>query len=391
MLRRQFLSTACAGTISTALAAHGANPTSSKLRACIIGDSNGGGYGHDLHLAWKLQDQVEVVGLADPDTKGRSEHAAEAGALRTYGDYREMLSNEEPDLVAIGPRWTTHHKEYLLTAASVGAHGIMEKPLATDLIEGDAMIKAIEDKDLKWAIGFNIRGTEGYQHARRLILEEDLIGEVLEIRGRGKEDHRAGGEDLLVLGPHVLDIMIDLMGMPEWCSADIQMNGVPAEPKDIRDPSEPIGPIIGDRIHATFGFSDGSYGHFDTMKNKEGNGGRFGLNIYGTKGVVTMRWGLLPQCYVLHDSSWAPGAKDISWQPLPGTSEQPARQASEQRYQNIVSDLLLAIAEDREPAVSLQDGRDTLELIHAVFAAHFAGGRIRIPLQERAHPLMGLA
>ena len=387
MRRRQFLKSVGAATMSTTLAAGAAADDTRKLRACVIGDSQAGGYGHDLHLAWKLQKNVDVVALSDPNEAGRREHAAEASAERTYSDYREMLTQEKPDLVAIGPRWTTSHKDYLLAAAEIGAHGIMEKPLATDLVEGDAMIDAIEAKGLKWAIGFNIRGTEGYQNARRLILEEGLIGEVLEIRGRGKEDHRAGGEDLLVLGPHVLDIMIDLMGMPKWCSADIQMNGAPATAQDVRQPTEPIGPIIGDRIHATFGFPNGSYGHFDTMKNEGGNGGRFGLNIYGSKGIVTMRWGQLPQCYVLHDTAWAPGGKGLSWQPLPGTAQEPGHQPSEERYANIVTDLLRSVEEDRLPDVSLQDGRNAQELIHAIFAAHFNGGRVTLPLEDRRHPL----
>jgi hypothetical protein len=35
--------------------AHGAK----KLRACMIGDSNQGGHGHSLHLAWALQKNIE--------------------------------------------------------------------------------------------------------------------------------------------------------------------------------------------------------------------------------------------------------------------------------------------------------------------------------------------
>jgi len=220
-------------------------------------------------------------------------------------------------------------------------------------------------------------------------VEEGLIGEVLEIRGRGKEDPRAGGEDLAVLGPHVLDIMIDLMGVPEWCSADIQMNGAPATAKDIRQPSEPIGPVIGDRLHATFGFPNGAYGHFDSMKNEGGNGGRFGLNVYGSKGIVTMRWGELPQCYVLHDAAWAPGGKNLTWEPLPGTSDESQHQQPEERYFNIVADLLRSIDDDKEPEVSLQDGRNVQELIQAIFAAHFNGGRVALPLEKRRHPLSG--
>lgn len=387
MNRRSFLKAAGAATLGAATIARAASAQPEKIRACVIGDSNRGGHGHGLHLVWQRHENVELVGLADPDEAGRTKHAGEAKPRRTYADYREMLAKEQPDLVAIGPRWTTLHKEYLLAAAEVGAHGIMEKPIATDLVEADAMVAAIENKNLKWSIGFNIRGTDQYQHTKRMILDEGIIGEVLEIRGRGKEDHRAGGEDLIVLGSHVLDLMIDLLGMPEWCAADIQANGKPATVDDVREPSEPIGLIVGDRIHATFGFPNGAYGHFDTMKNEGGNGGRFGLDIYGSKGIVTMRWGALPDVYVLHDPSWAPGGKDVAWEPLPEMPAPPEPFGLEERYLNITRDLLAAVEQDRLPEVSLQDGRNVQELIHAVFAAHANGGRVQLPLASRRHPL----
>ena len=387
MNRRGFLWNTGAAAIAGTLALRAAAQGGDRLRACVIGDSNRGGHGHGLHLVWKLHKHVDVVGLADPDEAGRAKHAAEANAVRTYVDYREMLENEKPDLVAIGPRWADRHKEYLLACADVGAHGIIEKPLATNLLEADAMVSAIEAKNLKWSIGFNIRGTAGYQHAKKMILEEGIIGEILEIRGRGKEDHRAGGEDLIVLGSHVFDLMADLLGDPEWCSAHIQSNGKTATVDDIREPSEPIGPIIGDRIHATFGFPEGRYGHFDTMKTNDGNGGRFGLTVYGTKGVITMRWGTLPDIYVLHDPSWAPGGRDAQWQPLPGAPDQSAGQSLEERYFTITQDLVGTMGTDKTPEVSLQDGRLVQEMTHAVFAAHAAGKRVQLPLVDRRHPL----
>jgi predicted dehydrogenase len=170
-----------------------------------------------LHLVWGLLPNVDVVGLADPDPEGRSLRAEEAGAQRSYTDYREMLEKERPDFVSIGPRWTIHHEEYLVACAEVGAHGLLEKPIAVDLAEADRMIQAIRVNDLRWAIAFNFRASPIVEHTRRLVTEEGLIGEILEVRSRGKEDRRAGGEDLIVLGTHVFDMMIQFLGRPLWC------------------------------------------------------------------------------------------------------------------------------------------------------------------------------
>ena len=46
---------------------------------------------------------------------------------------------------------------------------------------------------------------------------------------------------------------------------------------------------MGDRIHAMYGFQGGSVGYFGSMKNSDGNGGRFGIDIYGSRGIVSIR------------------------------------------------------------------------------------------------------
>jgi len=361
-----------------------------KYKACIIGDSKQGGYGHCIHLAFAPRDDVAVVAVADPDEAGRSKYAADAGAPRTYADYREMLEKERPDLVGIGPRWTVSHEDYLLACAEAGAHGLIEKPLCVDLEEADRMVAAIERKDLKWGIAFNARATPLISHLKRLLWDEGLIGEVLEARGRGKEDHRAGGEDLIVLGAHALDMMAYLLdGPPAWCFADITCKGKRAVPADVREPTEPLGPVVGDRIHAVYGFNHGVTGYFASMSNPHGNGGRFGLDLYGSKGIVTIRIGAVPAVYWIDDPTWAPGGREAAWKPLPGAPDCSALEQPRQRNKPIVDDLIAAIEEGREPAVSLRDGRIAQEMIQAVFASHVQGQRVAIPLEKRAHPLKG--
>jgi len=365
-----------------------AEDASPKLRACIIGDTKMGGYGHDLHLAWAHRDDVEVVGLADPDAGGRLRHAGRAKAQRVYTDYREMLETEKPDLVTIAPRTTVRHAEYLLAAAACGAHGFMEKPMAVDLAEADAMIEAVEAKRLKWAIAFNWRTAPVIEHARRLVVEEGLIGELLEARGRGKEDHRGGGEDLIVLGVHVFDLMRFFAGDPEWCMADVAVEGRPATLADVREATEPLGPIFGDALHAVYGFPNGVRGYF-ASRQTDGNAGRWGLDLYGTKGIVIIRFETQggTKARVLRDPAWAPGMGEAACEPLPDIPAETELAGAPDRYAAITNDLIAAIREDRAPKVSLQDGRAAHEMIQAVFAAHLRGGRVAMPLAERAHPL----
>jgi predicted dehydrogenase len=358
-----------------------------KFRACIIGDTKQGEYGHNLHMTLALLPNVEVVGLADPDEAGRQKHVAEAKAAKGYADYREMLQTEKPDLVVVAPRWTIHHREYLEAAAEVGAHGFMEKPVADTLADADAMVKTIEAKNLKWAIAFNFRVLPIVEQARNLVIEQGLIGDVLELRSRGKEDHRAGGEDMLVLGTHIFDLMRYFVGDPQWCFSDITVGGKPATKADVHEATEPLGPIVGDRIHAMYGFKDGIKGYFASTKTAEGGGGRWGIDIYGSKGVVSIRQDVKDPVHVLFDPSWSPGGREAQWQVLPGAVDAPAQPDFMNRNLPITSDLLAAIQENRLPKVSLQDGRASLEMGQAVYESYVQKAPVRFPLEKRDHPL----
>ncbi len=359
-----------------------------KFRACIIGATGQGDYGHTLHLVFGLRTDVEVVGLADPDEAGRRSHATEARAARSYADYREMLVKEKPDLVVIAPRHTVRHREYLFAAVEVGVHGLIEKPIADTLSDADEMLKAASARNAKWAIAYNFRAMPALQHARRLILEEGLIGQILEVRGRGKEDRRAGGEDMLVLGCHVADLMRFFVGDPLWCEADITVGGRRAGAADVHEATESLGPVAGDRIQATYAFKEGIKGYFASARSDDGNGGRWGLDIFGSRGVVTIRPDGQPMIGLLREPSWAPFGRNRNWEALPGApvdAVSPNPRAA--RYAPIIDDLLLAIQENREPRVSLRDGLASLEMLQAVYESHVRQARVPFPLQNRAHPL----
>jgi predicted dehydrogenase len=380
-----------AGAAASGLLAAGranAQAESRRYKACIIGDTAHGGYGHSQHMDFALRPDVAVVGLADPDEAGRRKHAKECGAERTYADYAEMLDKERPDLVVIAPRWTVRHREYLLACADIGAHGFIEKPLCVDLDEADAMVAAVEAKKLKWAIAFNMRATPTLEHVKKLVIKEGLIGRLLEMRGRGKEDHRSGGEDLVVLGPHVFDLMAWLMqGLPQWCVSDVLREGKAAEPEDVHEATEQLGPVMGDTLHAMFGFTGGVTGYFASVKDADKAASRFGLDLYGTRGIVTIRLGAIPGVAWLDSPLWTGNAPDTAWKPLPDAPAYTIKDAARETFKPIVDDLIAAIEADRAPAVSLADGRRSLEMVQAIFESHVQGGRVAVPLVQRSHPL----
>jgi len=177
-----------------------------KYRVAVVGRTGKGNYGHGLDVVWKELDNVEVVAVADEDDRGRAGAARRLGARAAYADYRELLDKERPQVVSVADRWLDQHRDVVVACARAGASVLLEKPFARTLAEADEMVRACETHHVKLAVAHQTR------YSPRLRVVRDLIGagrlgDLLELRGRGKEDHRGGGEDLMVLGTHLFDMM----------------------------------------------------------------------------------------------------------------------------------------------------------------------------------------
>src|SRR5262245_44872861 len=126
-------------------------------RVGISGRTGRGDYGHGLDTVWAAIPNVEVVGVSDEDEQGLGEAAKRTNASRAYGDYRQMLDKETPDIVAVAPRWLDAHRDMVIAAAERGCHIFMEKPMCRTLEEADEMVMACERHHVKLAIAHQTR------------------------------------------------------------------------------------------------------------------------------------------------------------------------------------------------------------------------------------------
>jgi predicted dehydrogenase len=307
-----------------------------------------------------------------------------------YGDYREMLEKERPQIVSVAPRWLDCHRDMVLACAEFGCHVFLEKPICQSLEQADEMIAALEKRNLKLAIAHQTRYSPTLQHVQKIIAEGKL-GDILELRGRGKEDRRGGGEDLMVLGTHIMDLMRFFAGNPQWCFARVRDNGKLVTKNEIREGAEGIGLLAGDEIHAMYHFSGKTTGYFSTQRARDGVARRFGLHIYGSKGIITITTGALPEVWFIEDPSWQPGRSKAEWKPITGEGiGKPENLTdSDHRFGNrlIALDLIRAIETDTQPEGSAYDGRAALEMILAVYESHRLNSPVELPLKNRKHPL----
>ncbi|MAG36526.1 MAG: 3-chlorobenzoate-3,4-dioxygenase, partial [Dehalococcoidia bacterium] len=256
-------------------------------RAGVIGHTGRGNYGHGLDAAFVGLPDVQLVAVADPDDEGREEAVGRTGAERSYADYREMLAQENLDLVAIGPRWLDQHEAITIATAEAGVKAIYaEKPIAPSLEAADRMLAACDKNGVKISYAHQNRAYPA-QALVREHLASGKLGRLRVIRAFGKQDRRGGGMDLLVLGTHMLDLMRHFAGDAHWCHAHVTRNGRDATAEDVETAAEEGGLIAGDDVIAQYGFDSGVLGSYECGRAGDGGGSPyFRMEVCGTDGVL---------------------------------------------------------------------------------------------------------
>ncbi len=395
MTRRQFLDRATTASAFAGLGLAAASPSllaadrPRKYRAALIGHTGAGNFGHGHELTFNGRENIEVVAVADPDAAGRVKAAAAAKALRSYADFREMLAKEKPDLVVVAPRWTDHRHAMVMAALRAGAHVYSEKPFAQTLAEADEMLAFADNAGLKIAVALQYRLGPSVPHLKQR-LNGGLIGDLLEIRIHGKQDTRAGGEDMVVLCTHQFDLARFFAGDPLWCSARVLQNGHDITLADAHPATEGIGPIAGDEIEALFACPHGVNVYYTSRAKNQQTAGPWGMEFIGSKGRTRLLYDAWPRTFVLRSGALDTAGQTLEWRPLENdpTANPPASERNMTvGNRRVVDDWLAAIEQNREPVCSGRAAMKTLELIHAVFAAGLSRGRVALPLVNRQHPL----
>ncbi len=379
MKRRRLLAVLPTALAFTALTAE----SGKKYRVAVIGHTGRGGYGHGLDTMWQAIPATEIVAIADAAAGGLTAELKKLGTGRGFADYKTMLAEMKPDIVAIGPREIDQHRDMLLAAIQSGTKGIyIEKPFLRSPAECDEIITAAEKSDTKIAIAHRNRFHPALPMVAKLIAD-GAIGRVLEMRGRGKEDSRGGGLDMWVLGSHVMDCAITLAGAPRACSAGVYQGGKPVTRADVREGAEGIGPLAGDEVHARFEMGNGMPFFFDSIKDGRlkkttyDDPASFGLQILGNAGVICL-------CMDQEPFAWIQTGKEPRKPVL--ADKDIAKKVSSHEISGI--DLIAAIQENRPPLCDAVRGRQIIEMISAVFESHRLNGqRVTFPLQTRVNPL----
>ncbi|MCA9109531.1 MAG: Gfo/Idh/MocA family oxidoreductase [Planctomycetaceae bacterium] len=391
MLRREFLGT----SLSLMATGLGASPVREedreRWRVGVIGHTGHGHYGHQLHTMWLELPETQIVGLADPDDAGRNKALEQLGDVPSYGDYRTMLEEARPEIVAVCPRHLEQHYDRVMAAVSSGARGIYcEKPFCRTPAEADDIVTHCKSRGVRLALAHRNRAHPAVPVVRQAVAD-GIIGRVLEIRCRGLEDRRGGAQDLWVLGTHLFDLARVFAGDAVSCSAIILQDNRPVTANDLVEGEEGVGLIAGNRLHARYESTSSIPIFFDSLQGAGIKEANFGLQLIGTKGLIDFRIDVEPLAHLVPGNPFQPTSEARDWIPISsrGVGEQEPIENLQQlvsRHTLSARDLISAIIDERPPVSSAEDGRAIVEMIHAAFTSHSLGGaRVSLPLSDRRH------
>ncbi len=349
-------------------------------RAAAIGHTGAGNFGHGLHTPYKAIENVEFIAVSDPNEEGREKAAAEAGAQRSYADYRDMLEKENLDIVSVCPRWTTEHVAMVTACLEAGCSVYSEKPMTSTLADGDKIVETAKARGLKVAVAHQAVYLPA-THTIRQMLNDGKIGTIQAIYASGKQDHRGGGEDMIVLGTHTFNMMRFFVGDVAWMQSHVTTNGKEVAYGDDHEPTEPVGPVAGDCINSYFAFKSGVSGFFESRRDQAGSG-RYGMEIVGSEGIFSLRGDVANRLMVYPYPVLVPANPDQEWEAM-DLDQTPFSSGNELA----IRDLIDAIENDRKPISAAEDAVAALEMILGAYESQLTGQRVSFPIANREHPL----
>ena len=376
------------------------------MRVCVIHETGNQRLGgHFIENAfWGLPD-VDIAAYADSNRE-RAGKDKVSGAGKRYYDYREMVETEKPDILVLASRLPEEHFEQINFAIDHNCHVLTEKPFIADLPQGDQLIRRAGQKNIKMAVAYLARYAPVFIKMKEMI-EAGEIGQVLSCHLRGKEDNRGGGEDMMVLGSHLLDLAVFLFGPPENVYADIRTAGEALVPGVSIRTDEPIGLTAGDEVSAMYRFPGGVRTFFESRRDvvRREVCTRMGIVVAGTTGSLGVRFDKNRDLRVSRDfpipcedeATYTPialpeapgieGALPIDYAHCVHNPDSPGHRYYADNNRRAAWDLMKSIRGGGELRSSGVDAMWSAEMIVGAYRSAIERRLVDIPLLNRRHPL----
>jgi predicted dehydrogenase len=142
------------------------------IRTAIVGM---GIRGHLFAQGLKQNPDAELLAVCDLD-RDVATKAGEDWGVPGHQDFARLLQAQRPDAVLIcTPDFA--HREAVIAAAKVGAHVMVEKPLATSLEDAEAMLQAVKGAGITCQVAFENRWNPPFVKIKQAV-ERGELGDI---------------------------------------------------------------------------------------------------------------------------------------------------------------------------------------------------------------------
>ena len=324
-----------------------------------IGLIGAGGIVEIGHLPAFQKAGFRIVAVADP-VEARRKYSQRALSLKgdqLHSDHRQLLGRSDVQIVDITiPQSSPHKIPVLHEAIEAGKHILVEKPLAMDYASAKAVVEHADRAGVKMAICHQYRWLPVYSAIKNMI-DQGFLGELFFLSIDERWEYDSPGsfaqQDRMLLMMQTIHFVDEFRW---WTGKEpTQVYATLSRRPGQRVNGETIGTLIlnfADDLRATYVANVAA--HPQAQQHR--------IRIEGTGGVLNAR----------HDNLWTPGSLAYSSVHEPSIWFEPQLEGDgfPDGFIGLMSDLMEAIHEDREPAVSGQDNLKTLQVIFAAYESN---------------------
>jgi scyllo-inositol 2-dehydrogenase (NADP+) len=154
-------------------------------------------------------------------------------SVLSYNDYEELLDDKAVELVIVNTPIYTHY-DFAKAALLAGKHVIVEKAFTVTITQAEELIQIAKEQGRKLSVFQNRRWDSDFKTVRKIV-DEKHLGKIVEAEFHfdrynlalspkvHKETPGPGAGVLHDLGPHIIDQVLQLFGIPEALFADIRI------------------------------------------------------------------------------------------------------------------------------------------------------------------------
>lgn len=335
------------------------------------------------HIIAARNNELDMIAMCDPNTQTIEEKIEkfeiDRESVKIYEDYRDMLKEDKPELVAIATE-SGKHAAIALDCINAGCNVIIEKPIALSLKDAQAIIDAGRRmgvkvcachqnrfnksiKKIKEAIDDNRFGRLFYGTAHIRWARNKNYYDCAPWRGTWEQD----GGALMNQCIHDIDLLRWMMG-----GKITEVVGMTERLAHDYIEAEDLGIALVRFANGALGMIEGTTDVYP--KNLEET-----LYIFGEKGTVKAGGEA-----VNHLEEW-------KFEDETGDPEAIKAECSENPpnvygfgHTKLYRDVIDAIKNDREPLVNGEAGKDALELVLAIYKSAQTGQSVKLPMEDCA-------